>query len=95
MAFDIRVKIFEIGETVEVGNNGFRKREVIGIIEGEHPETYKFEFIQDKTDLPDQLIEGTYATITFNLRGREVPSKISGKRSNYFVTLQAWKIEIK
>lgn len=94
-SFELRVKIVEVGDTEEVGNNGFKKREVVGVLEGEYPEYYKFEFVQDKTDLPDQLLEGTYANITFNIKGRKVEPKKAGQAANYFTSLQAWKIEIK
>ena len=91
--FELRVKIDQVKETETVGQNGFQKREVIGMIEGEYPEYYKFEFIKDKTDLPDQLIEGTYATIYFNIRGKKVDAK--GKKGEmYFISLQAWKIDV-
>lgn len=93
-SYEVRVKIVEIGPTIEVGSNGFKKREVIGMIEGEYPDYYKFEFIKDKVDVPDQLIEGTYATIVFNLNGRKVDSKKKGEGPNYFTTLQAWKIDV-
>jgi len=92
--FELRVKVQSIGDTVEVGDKGFKKREVIGMVEGEYPEFFKFEFIQDNVILPDDLIEGTYATITFNLKGRKVASKKSDQPDNFFTTLQAWKVEI-
>lgn len=91
---DLRVKIDHIGETEEVGQNGFKKREVIGIIEGEYPEHYKFEFIQDKTSLPDTMLEGTYATIHFNIKGRKVEPKKKGEQPMYFTSLQAWKVDV-
>lgn len=93
-SFEIRVKIVEVGETMEVGSNGFQKREVIGMIEGEYPDYYKFEFIKNNVDLPDQLIEGTYATIVFNLQGKKVESKKKNDGPMYFTTLQAWKINV-
>lgn len=89
--FEIRVKVLEIGETQEVGSNGFRKREVIGVVEGEYPDHYKFEFVQDKVDLPDTLIEDSYVNISFNIKGKKVEKP--GKDTMYFATLQAWKIE--
>lgn len=93
-SFDLRVKIDHVGETEEVGQNGFTKREVIGVIEGEYPEHHKFEFIKDKTSLPDNLLEGTYATIHFNIKGRKVEAKKKGDPPMYFTSLQAWKIDM-
>lgn len=95
-SYEIRVKIVEVGETEEVGKNKLKKREVIGMIEGEYPDFYKFEFIKDRVDLCDELIEGTYATIFFNLNGRRVESKKQSEKGqyNYFSSLQAWKIDV-
>ena len=47
-SIDLRVKVVEVKDTVEVGSNGFKKREVIGMEEGEYPQYYKFEFIKEK-----------------------------------------------
>ena len=93
-SYEMRVKVLAIGEVEQVSDN-FKKREVIGMIEGEYPDYHKFEFVQDKTELPDDLIEGTYATIHFNLRGRKVDPKPKDKdqSAKYFTSLQAWKID--
>lgn len=90
--FEMRVKVLEVGETEKVTEK-FSKREVIGMIEGEYPEYHKFEFVQGNVDLPDSLIEGTYATIHFNIKGRKVESKKKNDPAKYFTSLQAWKIE--
>lgn len=92
--FEIRAKVEEVKDTVEVGNNGFKKREVIAMIEGEYPDYYKFEFIKDKTELPDVLIPGTYATFFFNIQGRKVESKKSDGEPMYFTALQSWKVDV-
>ena len=89
--FELRVKLEEIGETEEFGNNGFKKRELIGLLEGEYPEHYKFEFIKDKVDLLDDLIVGTYATVSFNVKGRKV-EKDGG--TFYYISLQGWKVAV-
>lgn len=89
-SFEMRVKIEEISETVQVTEN-FKKREVIGIMEGEYPQHFKFEFVQGKVDVPDSFIPGTYATISFNIRGRKVDRV--GEEPLYFTTLTAWKME--
>lgn len=91
-SFDMRVKIEEIGEVIQV-TDSFKKREVIGVTEGEHPQHFKFEFIQGKVDVPDNFIPGTYATISFNMRGRKVEPKMKGQDTMYFTTLAAWKME--
>ena len=91
-SFKIRVKIDQIGETEDVGKNTeFLKREVIGILEGEWPEYFKFELIKDKTKLADDLLEGTYVTVHFNLKGKKVEGQDG--EDKYFTSLQAWKFE--
>lgn len=90
----MRVKVLEVGEKENLGKqNEFWKREVIGMIEGEYPEYYKFEFVQGNVDIPEDVIEGTYITIHFNIKGRKVESKKKGEPAKYFVSLQGWKIE--
>jgi hypothetical protein len=90
---EMRVKIEEVGEKEQVTDT-FVKREVIGKIEGEYPEFHKFEFVQGNVDLPEDLLEGTYATIHFNIKGRKVESKKKGDPAKYFTSLQGWKIEV-
>lgn len=92
--FEIRALVEEVNETIKVGNNGFKKREVVAKIEGEYPDFYKFEFIKDKTELPDVLIPGTYATFFFNIQGRKVESRKEAGEFNYFTALQCWKVDI-
>lgn len=87
----LRVKLENIGEVVEIGNKGFKKREVTGVVEGEYPENFKFEFTGKSIDDPEGFLPGTYATIHFNMRGRKVEKP--GKDDMYFVTLNGWKIE--
>lgn len=90
----MRVKILEVGEKENV-TDSFVKREVVGVIEGEYPEYFKFEFIQGNVDVPENLIENTYVTIYYNLKGRKVESKKKGEPAKYFVSLQGWKVETK
>lgn len=89
----VRVKLDTIGDVVEVGNNGFKKREVVGTVEGEYPETFKFEFTGKAIDDPEGFLPGTYATIHFNMRGKRVESKVKGGDPMFFITLNGWKIE--
>lgn len=87
----MRVKVSEIRETKEFGTNGFKKRELIGLIEGEHPQKFLFEFVNDKVDLLDSIMEGSYITILYNLRCREIEKE--NAENLYFTSLSGWKIE--
>lgn len=91
----LRVRVLEVGETVEVGTSNFKKRELVGMVEGEHPEHYKFEFVQDKVALLDNpiVLEGGYLTIFYNLRSRRVEKGDAKGEYNYFLSLSGWKIE--
>ena len=91
----LRVRVLEVGETEEVGTSGFKKRELIGMIEGEYPQHYKFEFVQDKVALLDEpiVMEGSYLNIHYNLRSRRVESNEKDKPDMFFLSLSGWKIE--
>ena len=94
-AFELRVKVVEVGET-QTFPSGFQKRELEGIVEGEYPEVFKFEFIKDKCADLDEILEGTYATVSFNIKGRKVEEDKNGNRLEkplFFTSLQGWKIE--
>lgn len=65
----------------------FSTREFIVKIEGnkpEHPELIKFQMVQDRCELIDNIREGTKVEVAFDLKGREWQGK-------YFTNLQAWK----
>lgn len=97
MADSKRVKVIAVGETKEVGANGFKKRILEGRIEGEFPEDFAFEFIKDKVALLDEVLEGTYVTVSYNLKGRKVTENKEGlplDEPMFFVTLNGWKVEV-
>jgi len=94
---EMRVKVVSIGETETVGTNGFTKRLLEGRIEGEYPEDFAFEFTKDKVALLDDVLEDTYVTVHFNIRGRKVSEDKNGvklEKPMFFVTLNGWKIEV-
>lgn len=84
-------KVKLIGETIQVSEK-FKKREVILITEEKYPQELKFEFVQDNCSKADDLKEGQFATIFFNISGREW---VNGDgKSTHFISLKAWKVEI-
>lgn len=91
-SFELIAKIVKIGPVQEVSDK-FKKREVLAVTEDEYPDYYKFEFIQSKVDVPNDFIEGTWATFYFNLKGRKVEAKKKGDPDMYFTTLTGWKME--
>lgn len=88
----MRVLVKSVGETKEFGANGFKKRELVGELEGTYPQTYQFEFVQDKVGLLDSVIPNTHLTIHYNIRSREYVQ--DGQETRYFLSLSGWKVEV-
>jgi hypothetical protein len=88
----IRVKIEEIRPLKQVTEK-FSKAELIGVVEGEWPEEFLFEFPNDKSKMLEDLIEGTYVTIHANLRTNRVAARNEDEDDKFFLSLQGWKVE--
>lgn len=88
---EIRGKVHEIGHTQQVTDT-FKKRDiVIEYAENpSYPEFIKFEALQDKTDLFDNVAVGDNVEVFFNLRGRPWTNKEGV--TTYFNTLVVWRI---
>lgn len=86
MNFELTGKLVQIGETVSVGANNFKKREFVIETEETYPQKIKMELTQEKCSLLDNKKVGESIKTFFNLRGSEWQNK-------YFVNLQAWRIE--
>ena len=68
-------------------DSGFTKREFVVTSKDEkYPQDIKFEAVQEKTSLLDDVGVGDDVTVTFDLRGNEYKEK-------YYVNLRAWKLE--
>jgi hypothetical protein len=88
-----KIMVSKVGDTVTVGANNFIKRELFGRTEGDqYPEDWKFEFVKDKTALLDDILEGTFVTVHFNLRSNKREKE--GKEDMYFIAAQGWKVEV-
>jgi hypothetical protein len=90
---DIKGKVHEVSDVINV-TESFRKRElVIEFAENpQYPEYVKFEAIQDRVSLMDNLKVGTDVEVFFNLKGRQWTDKMGKKQ--YFNTLQLWKVNV-
>ncbi|KAA8485613.1 DUF3127 domain-containing protein [Arcticibacter tournemirensis] len=88
---DIKGKIHEISPIMNVTET-FKKRElIIEYAENpSYPEYIKFEALQDKVNLFDNLKTGDQVEVFFNLRGRPWTDR-NGKTA-YFNTLVVWRI---
>ncbi len=85
-------KIKALNETQNIGDNSFRKREVVITTEEQYPQHILVEFIQDKCGLLNGYTVGQEVKINVNLRGREWinPEGIP----KYFNAIQGWRIEL-
>jgi hypothetical protein len=85
MKYEITGRIKLINDTQEFPS-GFRKREfVIEELDGQYPQSIKFEATKQLCDKLSDLRTDQIVTVAFNIRGNEYNGK-------YYVSLQAWKI---
>lgn len=90
---EIKGKVHEIGAVQNVTDTFKRRDLVIEYAENpQYPEYIKFEALQDKVNLFDNLKVGQEVEVFFNLRGRPWTDK-HGKTS-YFNSLVIWRVNI-
>lgn len=90
---NIRGLVKEIGATQNVSDTFSKRDLIIEYAENPtYPEYIKFDTLQDKTALLDELRVGDEVEVHFNLRGRPWTNK-EGVTS-YFNGLVVWKIDI-
>lgn len=88
---EVKGKVYEVSPTVQV-TESLKKRELIleYIENPQYPEYLKFEAIQDRCALLDNVKVGDDVEVFFNLKGRPWTDK-TGKKS-YFNSLQLWRV---
>lgn len=89
---EITGKIKVLNDTQNIGNNGFRKREVVITTEEQFPQHILIEFTQDKCELLDRYSVGQDVKISVNFRGREWINPEGVPK--YFNSIQGWRIEL-
>jgi len=86
MAFEVEGKLIKKFD-IESKTSSFQAREfVIEVPDGNYPQFVKFQLVQDRCALIDNMNEGEQIKVHFDLRGREWQGK-------YFTNLNAWKVE--
>ena len=82
-----------IGDLKKV-TDSFKKRELILTTEADtnYPQSIMIEFVQDKTDLLNNLKVGQYVNVDTNLQGREWTSPQGEVK--YFNSLKGWRIAV-
>ncbi len=90
---EIKGKVHEVSPTTQV-TDSLKKRElIVEFVENpQYPEYLKFEAIQDRCALMDNVKVGDDVEVFFNLKGRKWTDK-TGKVV-YFNTLQLWKVNV-
>lgn len=89
----MEVQVLKIGEEQTFDGSNFRKRELIGLLDGKYPQEFQFEFPNDKGDLLNNISVDEIITIHYNLRSRKVTKQ--GKEDMFFLSLSGWKIDKK
>ena len=86
MNFELIGKLVEKYNEVQVSDK-FKKREfVLETTDNKFTESIKFQLVQNSTDLIDPFNVGQDVKVSFNIKGNKW-------KDNYFVNLQAWRIE--
>ncbi|MDG4945275.1 DUF3127 domain-containing protein [Weeksellaceae bacterium KMM 9713] len=87
---EISGKVTKIFDT-QTFASGFKKREVIVTTQEQYPQPLSIEFLQDKTELADQINVGDDVKVSINLRGREWTSPDGVVK--YFNSIVGWRVE--
>lgn len=82
---EVKGKVIIVGNTEEVGQNGFTKRVIVVETAEQYPQKLAIDFVKDKTSVLDGYKVGDNVSVAINLRGSEYNGR-------YFVNLQGWKI---
>lgn len=91
MSFEVQGTLHKKFDTQQIKDT-FKKREFILEIEsGAYSELIKFQLVQDRCSVVDDMNEGDQIKVYFDLRGRAWTGR-DGKTA-YFTNLQAWKVE--
>jgi hypothetical protein len=96
MSFELEGKLIEKFDVQQVSDS-FKKREFVVETTEEgggrvFTEQIKFQLIQDKTSLIDDLPVNSDVKVSFNLKGRRWEKD---GNVNYFTNLDAWRVEAK
>jgi len=84
--------VHEVSSTQQVTDKLTKRELILEYAENpQYPEYIKFEAIQDRCALLDNVKPGQTVTVHFNLKGRPWTDK-AGKKT-YFNSLQVWKVE--
>jgi len=86
MSYEVEGKLYKKYD-IEKKSDSFQTREFVLLDDkGQYPNYVKFQLVQDRVNVIDNLDEGSMVKVYFDLRGREWQGK-------FFTNLNAWRIE--
>jgi single-strand DNA-binding protein len=85
MSFEVKGKIKVLYDRQDFPS-GFYKRDFVITTNEQYPQDIKFGALKERVDQLNGLVEGDEITVKFDVRGREY-------NGNYYVDLNAWRIE--
>ena len=91
---DITGTVKKIYPQVEVGSNGYVKREFVieHATNPQYPQFIKFELGKNQVGEVDGISEGDTVNVQFDLNGREWTN--AKGETTYFNTIKAWRVEL-
>ena len=87
---EISGKVKVLGAEQQVSPT-FKKRELVVTTDEQYPQHIMIEFIQDKTDLLNNLAVGEDVKVSINISGREWVSPQN--ETKYFNSIKGWRVE--
>ncbi len=96
MSYELTGKLIEKFDVQQVSDS-FKKLEFVvekeeNVAGNVYTEVIKFQCVQDKVDMLDNININDIVTISFNIRGRKWEKP--GGDTLYFTNLDAWRIEV-
>ena len=87
---EVSGKVKVVGAEQQVSPT-FKKRELVVTTDEQYPQSIMIEFVQDKSDLLNNIAVGENVKVSINLGGREWINPQG--ETKYFNSIKGWRIE--
>ena len=87
---EVSGKVKVVGPEQQVSPT-FKKRELVVTTDEQYPQSIMIEFVQDKSDLLNNIAVGENVKVSINLGGREWVNPQG--ETKYFNSIKGWRIE--
>ncbi len=87
---EVSGKVKVVGAEQQVSPT-FKKRELVVTTDEQYPQSIMIEFVQDKSDLLNNVTVGENVKVSINLGGREWVNPQG--ETKYFNSIKGWRIE--